>query len=244
MRVLFNATRQIPAIASFSDDRIARWPLVAKGHRAYRVRDQDAPRLWLEVTARNKLFLVRKEVGAPRPSKRSAPAYWRAQLPEHCDAAVLLRPQPRSKAMLCPVCWSEQNNASALHEQRAQVAIAALADAPKDRPVTCRHLPHRRVLALIFSSDIIHWRRCGTSWPRIWPGRLLLFLMAAVAAELRGRRRCARARELTVRGLLAAIAAVSDSVLASRVFAVCKSARPKPSVNVPYIGASRSRASD
>ena len=152
--------------------------------------------------------------------------------------------EPRSKAMLCPVCWSEQNNASALHEQRAQVAIAALADAPKDRPVTCRHLPHRRVLALIFSSDIIHWRRCGELWPRIWPGRLLLFLMAAVAAELRGRRRCARARELTVRGLLAAIAAVSNSVLASRVFAVCKSARPKPSVNVPYIGASRSRASD
>src|SRR5271169_2246108 len=54
---------KVPAITSFSDDRIARWPLVAKGHRAYRVRDQDAPRLWLEVTGRNKLFLVRKEVG-------------------------------------------------------------------------------------------------------------------------------------------------------------------------------------
>jgi hypothetical protein len=54
---------KVPAITSFSDDRIARWPLVARGHRAYRVRDQDAPRLWLEVTARNKLFLVRKELG-------------------------------------------------------------------------------------------------------------------------------------------------------------------------------------
>ena len=93
---------KIPAIASFSDDRIARWPLVAKGHRAYRVRDQDAPRLWLEVTARNKLFLVRKEVGAPRPSKRSAPAYWRAQLPEHCDAAVLLRPRATVQSYALP----------------------------------------------------------------------------------------------------------------------------------------------
>ena len=54
---------KVPATTSFSDGRIARWPLVAKGHRAYRVRDQDAPRLWVEVTARNKLFLVRKEVG-------------------------------------------------------------------------------------------------------------------------------------------------------------------------------------
>lgn len=54
---------KVPAIVSLSDDRIARWPLVSKGHRPYRVRDQDAPRLWLEVTSRNKLFLVRKEVG-------------------------------------------------------------------------------------------------------------------------------------------------------------------------------------
>ena len=44
--------------------------------------------------------------------------------------------EPRSKAMLCPVCRSEQNNSGALHEQRTQVAIAALADAPKDRPIT------------------------------------------------------------------------------------------------------------
>jgi hypothetical protein len=52
-----------PASTSLTDDRMARWPLVSKGHRAYRVRDQDAPRLWVEVTSRNKLFLVRKEVG-------------------------------------------------------------------------------------------------------------------------------------------------------------------------------------
>src|SRR5436190_3578961 len=48
--------------------------------------------------------------------------------------------EPRSKTMLCPVRWSEQNNAGALHEQHAQVAIAPLADATKDRSVTRRHL--------------------------------------------------------------------------------------------------------
>src|ERR1700678_340161 len=48
--------------------------------------------------------------------------------------------QPRSKAVLCPVSRSEQNNASALHEQRAQIAIPALADASEDRPITRRHL--------------------------------------------------------------------------------------------------------
>jgi Arm DNA-binding domain/Phage integrase family len=53
---------KVPAIVSLSDDRIARLPLAAKGLRPYRVRDHDAPRLWLEVTSRNKLFLVRKEV--------------------------------------------------------------------------------------------------------------------------------------------------------------------------------------
>ena len=30
-------------------------------------------------------------VFVPRPSKRCAPDYWRAQLPEHCDVAVLPR---------------------------------------------------------------------------------------------------------------------------------------------------------
>ena len=54
---------KVPASVSLSDERIARWPFVSRGHRPYRVRDQDAPRLWIEVTARNKLFLVRKEVG-------------------------------------------------------------------------------------------------------------------------------------------------------------------------------------
>ena len=45
----------------------------------------------------------------------------------------------------------------------------------------------RRVLALSFGSDFIHWRRSGESWPRAWPRRRLLFLMAAVAAQVRGR---------------------------------------------------------
>ena len=45
----------------------------------------------------------------------------------------------------------------------------------------------RRVLALIFGPDFIHWRRSGELWPSAWPRRRLLFLMAAVAAEARGR---------------------------------------------------------
>jgi hypothetical protein len=48
--------------------------------------------------------------------------------------------QPRPKAMLCPICWPEQNDAGVLHEQRAQIAIATLADAAEDRPIACGHL--------------------------------------------------------------------------------------------------------
>jgi hypothetical protein len=48
--------------------------------------------------------------------------------------------EPRSKAVFCPICRSKQNNASALHEQRAQIAIAALCNAAEDRPISRRHL--------------------------------------------------------------------------------------------------------
>ena len=48
--------------------------------------------------------------------------------------------KPRSKAMSCPICRSEQDHTGALHEQRAQMAIAALANASKDRPIAGRHL--------------------------------------------------------------------------------------------------------
>jgi len=41
---------------------------------------------------------------------------------------------------------------------------------------------HRRVLALTFGPDFIHWRRSGESWPRVWPGRRLFFLRNAPAA--------------------------------------------------------------
>ena len=34
---------------------------------------------------------------------------------------------------------------------------------------------HRRVLALTFGPDFIHWRRSGESWPSVWPGRRLFF---------------------------------------------------------------------
>jgi hypothetical protein len=33
------------------------------------------------------------------------------------------------------------------------------------------------VLALTFGLDFIHWRRSGESWPSVWPGRRLFFLM-------------------------------------------------------------------
>ena len=48
----------------------------------------------------------------------------------------------------------------------------------------------RRVLALTFGPDFIHWRRSGKSWPRVWPGRWWFFLLnspAAAAAQVRGR---------------------------------------------------------
>src|ERR1700751_6176770 len=48
--------------------------------------------------------------------------------------------QTRPKAVLCPICWPQQNDAGALHEQRAQIAIATLADTAKYRPVACGHL--------------------------------------------------------------------------------------------------------
>src|ERR1700676_5711808 len=53
--------------------------------------------------------------------------------------------------MLRPVCWSEQNNAGALHEERAQIAIATLGDAAEDGTITRGHLlrhqaePRRKV---------------------------------------------------------------------------------------------------
>src|SRR4029077_5486953 len=48
--------------------------------------------------------------------------------------------KPRSKAMSCPICRSEQDHPGALHEQCTEIAISALADVPKDRPITGRHL--------------------------------------------------------------------------------------------------------
>src|SRR5215813_3615606 len=48
--------------------------------------------------------------------------------------------EPRSEAVLCPVCRSEQNNAGALHEERAQIAVSALCDAAENRAITGRHL--------------------------------------------------------------------------------------------------------
>src|ERR1700722_16865321 len=53
--------------------------------------------------------------------------------------------------MLRPVYWSEQNNAGALHEERAQIAIATLGDAAEDGTITRGHLlrhqtePRRKV---------------------------------------------------------------------------------------------------
>src|SRR4029434_9330326 len=50
----------------------------------------------------------------------------------------------RSEAVLLPVFRSEQNNASTLHEQHAQIAVPALADATEDRPIARRHLLRRQ----------------------------------------------------------------------------------------------------
>ncbi len=68
------------------------------------------------------------------------------RLPGVCQSAIADAPQPGDarrqtpKAVLCPVSRSEQNNASALHDQRAQIAIPALADASEDRPIARRRL--------------------------------------------------------------------------------------------------------
>ena len=71
--------------------------------------------------------------------------------------------QPRPKAVLCPVSRSEQNNASALHEQRAQIAIAALADAAEDRPIARRYLLRYQTEPSRQSHD--PWQtRCHCQW--------------------------------------------------------------------------------
>src|ERR1700736_4340035 len=54
--------------------------------------------------------------------------------------ALRRRREPQPKAMLRPVYWSEQNNAGALHEERAQIAIATLGDAAEDGTITRGHL--------------------------------------------------------------------------------------------------------
>src|ERR1700756_5307358 len=64
---------------------------------------------------------------------------------QSCSQHVMVQPlsrggKPRSKAVLHPVPWSQQNDASGLHEEHAKVAIAAFGDAPEDRSITCRYL--------------------------------------------------------------------------------------------------------
>jgi hypothetical protein len=48
--------------------------------------------------------------------------------------------KPRSIAVLHPVPWPQQNDASGLHEEHAKVAIAALGDTPEDGSITCGYL--------------------------------------------------------------------------------------------------------
>src|SRR5262249_17222957 len=48
--------------------------------------------------------------------------------------------KPRSKAVLHPVPWPQQNDAGRLQEERAKVTIAAFGDAPENRPITCGDL--------------------------------------------------------------------------------------------------------
>jgi len=68
--------------------------------------------------------------------------------------------KPRSKAVLHPVPWSQQNDASGLHEEHAKVAIAAFGDAPQDRSITCRYLlgdqtePCRKIAAACEGNSI------------------------------------------------------------------------------------------
>jgi hypothetical protein len=42
---------------------VSRFPMPVKGHPAYRVQDGAEPRLWVNVTPRNRIYLVRKEKG-------------------------------------------------------------------------------------------------------------------------------------------------------------------------------------
>jgi hypothetical protein len=68
--------------------------------------------------------------------------------------------KPRSKAVLHPVPWPQQNDASGLHEEHAKVAIAALGDTPEDRSITCGYLlwdqtePGSKIAAACESSSI------------------------------------------------------------------------------------------
>jgi hypothetical protein len=50
------------------------------------------------------------------------------------------RGKPRSKAVLYPVPWPQQNDTGGLQEEHAKVAIAALGDASEDRSITCGYL--------------------------------------------------------------------------------------------------------
>src|ERR1700739_514119 len=70
------------------------------------------------------------------------------------------RGKPRSKAVLHPVCWSQQNDTGGLQEEHAKVAIAALRDTPEDRSITCGYLlwdqpePSRKIAAACEGSSI------------------------------------------------------------------------------------------
>jgi hypothetical protein len=50
------------------------------------------------------------------------------------------RGKPRSKAVLHPVRWPQQNDASDLKEEHAKVAIATLGDTPEGRSITSEYL--------------------------------------------------------------------------------------------------------
>src|SRR4051794_38140423 len=54
---------RVPARAVLTDEMVARFPLPTKGHAAYRVQDGAEPRLWVNVTPRSRIYLVRKEKG-------------------------------------------------------------------------------------------------------------------------------------------------------------------------------------
>src|SRR5215831_19328915 len=48
--------------------------------------------------------------------------------------------KPRSKAVLHPVPWPQQNDTGGLQEEHAEIAIAAFGDAPEDRSITGGYL--------------------------------------------------------------------------------------------------------